>query len=77
MIITRDGEDYAVVNLLLAELGSALRIPQVSPDRATKKRTIRVKDDLWDGATESGIEGTTLAAVIRAALQVYVKGGKK
>jgi len=51
----------------------------VSPaDPYDKKRTIRVKDDLWDKATaKAASEGTTLAAVIRAALQVYVKGGKK
>ena len=50
----------------------------MSPDPYDKKRTIRVKDDQWDSADEKAkSEGTTVSAVIRAALQVYVKGGKK
>ena len=50
----------------------------MSPDPYDKKRTLRVPDDLWKDATEKAAsEGLTISAVIRAALQVYVKGGKK
>lgn len=50
----------------------------MSPDPYDKKRTIRVKDELWDSATKKAeSEGTNISAVIRAALQVYVKGGEK
>lgn len=44
----------------------------------TPNRVVRVPDDIWHPAqVKAALEGTTVSAVIRAALQVYVKGGKK
>ena len=46
--------------------------------RGTKVRHVRIDETLWDSATKKAeSQGTTVSAVIRAALQVYVKGGKK
>ena len=40
-------------------------------------RTVRISHEIWQAAQERAeSEGTTVSAVIRAALQVYVKGGK-
>lgn len=47
----------------------------MTPSRGTTIRSVRVKDDLWTAAqARAAAEGTTLTAVIVAALEQYAKG---